>query len=378
MQRAAQDWLVLTQLSHTNASAVGTVMALQFLPMMFLLPITGTAADRINKRKLLIVTQASMAIFSLGLGLLTVSGIVRLWHMYVFALLMGCAAAFDMPARQSFMSELVADEDLHNAIALNTASFSLARIIGPAVAGITIARFGCGWVFIINAISFLAVVSSLVALRENELRQHDHAKLSKGGLKEGMSYILSQPNLAVLMVMVFVIGTFGVNYSVFISAMSAKAFHLGPKEYGFLTSLMGVGSVSGALLSAKRKNAGMPTLCLAAGVFGLGFTIAALMPNYVLFGLALTMVGLAAQTFSATANSTAQLTTVPSMRGRVMAVVSTLVFGGTPLGAPLVGFVADKFGPRASLGIGAAAGFMALAVGVVYACCKNRQPLPLT
>jgi MFS family permease len=366
MQRTAQDWLVLTQLTHKNATAVGVVMALQFAPQILLLPMTGFAADHLDRRKLLLGTQAAMGALALGLGILTVGGLVQLWHVYVFAFLLGCVAAFDAPARQTFVSDLVVEADLSNAVALNSTSFNLARMIGPAVAGILIATVGTGWVFLINAASFAAVLCSLSLLRPGELHLKDRALRTRGSLAEGFRYVWKRPDIKAVLLMLFLIGTFGLNFPIFISTMSVTVFHAGARQYGLLTSIMAIGSVSGALLSARRAKPRIALLFVGAATFGFGLALAAIMPNYALFGVALIIIGASAQTFTTTANGAVQLSIEPVMRGRVMAIFLAIALGGTPIGAPIVGWVADTFGPRWALGVGAAGGFGAAIVGICY------------
>ncbi len=366
MQRTAQDWIVLTQLTHNNATALGVVVALQFAPQLLLLPVTGFAADHLDRRKLLMATQGTMGALGLGLGLLTVTGQVQLWQVYVFALLLGCVAAFDAPARQTFVSELVDGPKLSNAVALNSASFNVARMIGPAVAGLMVAAVGAGWVFLINAATFGAVLLSLKFLRIRELHPAPRARRSRGGLAEGFRYVWKRPDIKVILVMVFLIGTFGLNFAIFISTMSVSVFHAGAGEFGLLSSIMAIGSVAGALLSARRERPRVALLFAGAAFFGAGCAIAALMPTYWLFAVALIIVGISAQTLMTTANGVVQLTTDPKLRGRVMAIYMAIFMGGTPIGAPIVGWVADAFGPRWALGVGAASGFAAALVGVFY------------
>jgi MFS family permease len=366
MQRIGQDWLVLTVLTHHNATAVGTVMALQFGPPLLLLPLTGFAADHMDRRKLLLCSQAAAGLLALGLGLLTLSGAVQLWHVYGFALLLGCVTAFDAPARQAFVSDLVSDADLANAVALNSASFNAARMIGPAVAGVLIAAIGEGWLFVVNAGSYAAVLGSLWFLRVRDLHTEALPERTRGSLLAGFRYVWRRPDLIAVLVMLFLLGTFGFNFAIFISTMSVTEFHGDASQYGLLTSAMAVGTMSGALLSARRPVPGMVLMAVSAGAFGLSVAIAAVMPDPVLFGVVLFFVGLAALTFMTASNSMMQLTTERAMRGRVLALRIAVVMGGTPLGAPLVGWVVDRFGARWALGVGALAGVAATAVGVAY------------
>jgi MFS family permease len=372
MQRIGQDWLVLTELTPHNATAVGIVMSLQFGPQMLLLPVTGYAADHFDRRKLLFATQASMGLLALGLGVLTLSGAVRLWHVYGFALALGCVAAFDAPARQAFVSDLVGEADLPNAVGLNSTSFNAARMIGPAIAGILIARYGSGSVFMINAVSFAAVIGSLTMLRVNEMHRALGRGSAKGRLADGFRYVARRPDLKIVLLMLFLIGTFGLNFPIYISTMSVSVFHAGAGEYGLLTSTMAIGSVFGALLSAMRARPTIPLLLVSALVFGAGCALAAVMPDYRLFGLVLVLIGAFAQTFTVSANSLVQISTEPAMRGRVLAILMAIFAGGTPIGAPIVGRVADTLGPRWALGVGALAGLVAAAIGLWY--LKTPRP----
>jgi MFS family permease len=372
MQRTAQDWLVLAELTHKSATALGIVMALQFGPLALMLPFSGFAADHFDRRKLLIATQAMMGLLALGLSTLTLSGLVRLWHVYVFAFLLGCVSAFDSTARQTFVAELVGEEDLSNAVGLNSTSFNAARMIGPAVAGFMIAAVGTGWVFLINALSFVGVLLSLFALRVDCLhRQARDGRGAAGGLLEGWRYVWHRPDIKASLLMLFLIGTFGINFPIFISTMSVGVFHTGAGEFGLLSSMLAIGSVAGALLSTRREKPGLLVMTAAAGIFGVGFSLAAAMPNYGLFGCTLIIIGLSAQTFTTTCNVSLQLSTEPNMRGRVIALFLAIAVGATPIGAPLVGWVADTVGPRWALMVGAASGFGAVAVALRY-LAKHR------
>jgi MFS family permease len=365
MQRTAQDWLVLTKLTHHSAADVGTVMALQFGPQLLLLPWTGFAADHYNQRKLLMATQATMGGLALALGVLTVTGVVQLWHVYAFAFLFGCAASFDAPVRQTFVTELVGDADLHNAVALNSTSFNAARMIGPAVAGLVIAGVGIGWAFLFNGASFVAVLASLLLLRANGLQGNARAHRTKGSLTEGFRYVWHRPDLKAILIMLFLIGTFGLNFPIFISTMAVGVFHSDARGYGLLSSIMAIGTLSGALLAAGRDRPRFASLLFGAVVFGVGCTLAALAPTYWLFAAALVVIGVAALTLTNTTNSLMQLSTEPAMRGRVMALRVAVALGGTPIGAPIVGWVADHLGPRWALGVGAASGVAAAGVALV-------------
>jgi MFS family permease len=375
MQRVAQDWLVLTQLTHHDASALGIVMGLQFAPQLLLLPWTGSAADRLNQRKLLMVTQATMGVLALVLGCFTVAGIIRLWHVYVFAFLSGSAAALDAPVRQTFVAEMVGDEDLTNAVALNSTSFNAAQMIGPAVAGLLIASVGIGWAFLLNGLSFAAVLISMSFFRLSELRASARAHRTAAGFVEGLRYVWRKPDLRAILIMLFLIGTFGLNFPIFISTMAVNVFHSDARGFGLLSSIMAVGTLSGSLFAAAgREKPSLASLLVGAGVFGLGCTLAALAPGYWWFAATLVIVGAAALTFTNGTNSIMQLSTDPTMRGRVMALRVGIALGGIPIGAPIVGWVANHFGPRCALGMGAAAGLTAALVGV-YVVAHRKEPL---
>jgi MFS family permease len=374
MQRVAQDWLVLTQLTHHDASALGIVIGLQFAPLLLLLPWTGLAADRLNQRKLLMVTQATMGVLALIQGALTIAGVIQLWHVYVLAFLTGAAAALDAPVRQTFVAEMVGDADLPNAVALNSTSFNAAQTIGPAVAGLLIAGVGIGWAFVLNGLSFAAILISMSFYRLPELHKSARAHPTTSGFLEGLRYVWRRPDLRAILLMLFLVGTFGLNFPIFIATMAVNVFHSDARAFGFLSSLMAMGTVTGALFAASRQKQSLASLMAGAGVFGLGCTLAALAPGYWWFAVALAVSGAAALTFANGTNSMMQLSTEPAMRGRVMALRVAIALGGTPIGAPITGWVANHFGPRWSLGIGAAAGFAAALVAV-YALARRKHLL---
>jgi MFS family permease len=374
MQRVAQDWLVLTQLTHHNASALGIVMGLQFAPQLLLLPWTGLAADRLNQRKLLMLTQATMGVFALVLGVLTIAGVIQLWHVYVLAFLSGSGAALDAPVRQTFVAEMVGDEDLPNAVALNSTSFNASQMIGPAIAGLLIAKVGIGWAFLLNGLSFAAVLISMSFFRLSELRGSVRAHRTTSGFLEGLRYVWSKPDIRTILVMLFLIGTFGFNFPIFIATMAVNVFHSDARAFGLLFSILAVGSVSGALFAAGRRQPGLASLSMGAGVLGMGFALAALAPGYWWFAATLAVSGAAALTFSNGTNSIMQLSTETSMRGRVMALRVAVALGGMTVGAPIVGWIANHFGPRWSLAVGAWACFTAALVAV-YVLARRKKLL---
>jgi len=366
MQRTSQDWIVFTELTRYDATAVGFVMALQFGPSLLLLPFTGFAADHFDRRRLLILSQSLQAVLALTLGLLTITGRVELWHVYTLAFLLGCVTAFDAPARQTFVAELVSDKNLSNAVALNSTSFQFARMAGPAIAGLLIAVVGTGGVFLINAATFGAVLAALWAMRPQDLHRNERAARKPGSFVEGFRYVRGRPDLVVVLTMLFLIATFCLNFAVFVSTMAVTVFGTGAGGFGLLTSMLAVGAVAGALFSAQREKPRAILLLATAFLLAVGFSVAAVMPTYLGFGLAIMALGFCVQTFMTTANSIVQLWTEPAMRGRVMAIYMSVLNGPTLFGAPFVGWVANRHGARWSLMVGAAAGLVAAIVGVRY------------
>ncbi|PYI39203.1 MFS transporter [Arthrobacter psychrolactophilus] len=370
MQRVAQDWLVLTILTNNSGTAAGITTGLQFLPIIFLGPYAGLLGDRVNKRKLLLLTQTAMGFCALLLGILVVTNTVQLWHVYVLALLLGVASAFDAPSRQAFVSEVVGKADVPNAVALNSASFNLARLAGPGVAGLVIAMVGTGPAFLINAASFVAVIFSIWKMRVHELIPPIKVPRAKGQIREGLMYIRQRPDLLMIMILVFIVGTFGMNFQITNALMATTVFNLGPGEYGLLGSVMAIGTLAAALLAARRKKTRMLYVVGGALAFGVTVGVAAIMPSYFWYAVALVPVGLAALTFMNACNTTVQLTTDATMRGRVLAVYMVVLQGGTPIGAPLVGWIATEFGARWSLGLGAV---VALVAGFAALILMNRR-----
>ena len=355
MQRVAQDWLVLTVLTDESGVAVGVVTALQFLPVLALSAWAGLLADRVDRRKLIVVTQSLLALLALGLGALTLSGHVELWHVYVFATLLGCVSAIDNPVRQTFVADMVPASRLPNAVALNSASFNAARLIGPGVAGLMIAWVGTGWVFLINGISFAATIFALTQMRTRELRPAPRVVRDKGQIRAGLRYVRRRSDILVILVVVGVVSTFGLNFQLTSALMARTEFGMGAGEYGILGSIMAIGSLAGALLAARREQPRVRLVIGSAFAFGVADGIMALMPTYPTFAVACIPVGLASLTMMTAANATIQTTTDPSMRGRVMALYMIVFLGATPIGSPLVGWIGETYGPRWAIGVGAIA-----------------------
>jgi MFS family permease len=369
MQRIAQDWLVI-QLAHNDGLALGVTTGLQFLPMLLLGPWGGMLADRYSKRRLLILTQAFMGVVAIVLGVLDLTGVVEVWHVFVLAALLGLGTAVDNPARQSFVVEMVGPEDLPNAVGLNSASFNLGRVIGPALAGLLIEVFGTGPVFLINGVSFLAVIVALMRLHTDELDPAPRAGRSPGQVLEGIRYVRRRPDLVMVMALVFFVGTFGMNFQITNALMATQVFGKGAGEFGLLGSIMAIGSLTGALLAASRGRPRLRLLLGAAFAFGVVEVVAGLMPTYGSFAVALVPVGVTSLTFITAANATMQLAVDPVMRGRVMALYMAVFMGGTPIGAPLVGAIAQAFGARWSL---LAGGIISASAAVVCAVLLARR-----
>ena len=349
MQRVAQDWLVL-QLTG-SAAALGITTGLQFLPMLLFSLWGGVVAERFPKRRVLICTQAFSATTAAVLGVLVLTGTVATWHVFLLAFLLGVGTSVDGPARHSFVIEMVGREQVPNVVGLNSASFNVARIIGPSVAGLLIVAFGdnTGPVFLLNAASFAAVIFALTRMNPDELHPAPILERGPGQLREGVRYVLARRDLLCVLAIVFFAGTFGLNYQMTTALMATEVYGKGAGEYGLLGSILAIGSLSGALLSARRGAAHMRLIVLAGLVFGVLTIAAGLMPTYWLFAFSLIPVGFSALTLITSANAMMQLGVDATMRGRVMAFYMMMFMGGTAFGAPLIGALAEVFGARWSL-----------------------------
>jgi len=363
MQMAAQSWLVLT-LTH-SATALGLIVALQTLPVLLLGPYGGVVADRVDKRRLMVVLQAAMGVQALALGLLTVTGAVRLWQIGLLAALLGLNNAFENPARQAFMLELVGPENLRNAVSLNSVIVNLARMIGPAVAGLMIAGVGEGVCFLANAASFVPVVASLMLLDRTALAPSPPSGREPGQLRAGLRYVRATPELAVPLLMMALAGCLAYEFQVTLPVMAWQGLHVGAAGFGFMTAAMGLGAVIGGLFVAARGRTGLPTLVAAASGFGVVLIAASAAPDLRVELIALALAGGASIAFMATGNSTLQLASDPSMRGRVMSLWFVAFQGSTPIGGPLIGWVIAMAGARAGLGVGGVACLLVALIGLL-------------
>ena len=354
MQRVAQDWLVLELAAGSGATALGITTGMQFLPFLLLTPFAGLIADRMPKQRLLQLTNIGMALPAAVLGVLAVTGVAEVWHVYVLALLLGAASAFDAPARQSFVSELVDPVDLTNAVGLNSASFNAARLVGPGLAGVLSAAFGggavaTGWVILLNAVSYAAPIWSLRHLDASRIDAAAPLNRGPGAIREGVAYVRARPDLLLVLSLVFFAGTFGLNFQITSALMATEVFGKGPEEFGLLGTFLAVGSLTGALLAARRSNVRHRLVVGAALAFGVTVVLAGLMPSYLTFALLAPVTGLTALTFITAANTYMQLHTDAGVRGRVMALYMMIFMGGTPVGAPIIGWIGEEYGARWTL-----------------------------
>jgi MFS family permease len=348
MQRVAQDWLVL-ELTHNSGTALGITTGLQFLPLLLFSLWGGVIADRYAKRSILMVTQAAMGGLALILGVLALTGSVHIWQVYLLAFALGMITVVDNPTRQAFAVEMVGKDGMANAIALNSAVFNLARIAGPAIAGLVIAAVGTPAAFLVNAASYGAVLIGLKLMRPGELLAVPRPPRGPGQLREAMSYVRARPTLWMPLILIFFVSTFGMNFQVTTALMSRTVFHTGAGAFGLASAVFAFGALGGALVAARRSR---PTLRLLLGtsfVFSVLEIVTGVVPTYLTFLLALVPTGLALLTFTTAANSSTQLNTAPEMRGRVMGLYMLVFLGGTPLGSPLAGWVAEAYGARMSV-----------------------------
>jgi MFS family permease len=368
MQRIAQDWLVL---EITNSPfAVGVTTALQFLPMLLFGLFGGLIADRYPKRTILLVTQSTMGLLALALAVLTLSGHIQVWHIYAVAFGLGMVTVVDNPTRQVFVNEMVPASLVRNAVSLNTGSFQIARMVGPAIAGVMISAVGSGWAFAFNAVSYLATIAALLAMNAAQLQRIPRAPRQRGQLREGLRYVRARPHILWIIVLVFFIGTFGYNFAIFLSAYAKNVFDSGADVYGLLNTALAVGSVVGALLAARRATVRLTFLFAASGGFSVMLVVLGLVPWLIPFVGLLVLTGLLNITFNTTANSTIQLSTDAAVRGRVMSLYMLVFMGGTPVGGPLVGAITDAWG--APVAIALCGGICAIA-SVACAALAARQ-----
>ncbi|KQP66302.1 MFS transporter [Nocardioides sp. Leaf285] len=367
MQRVAQDWLVLSL--GGGGTALGITTGLQFLPVLLLSPYAGVVADRFPKRRLLQVTQVTMAVCSLVLGVVAVTGAAQTWHVFVLAFLFGIGSAFDAPARQSFVSEMVGRDDVTNAVSLNSAAFNTARIAGPGLAGLMIGALGggaraTGWVILVNAVSYAAVIWQLQRMDTAQLHTTELRGRTPGMLREGVRYVRSQPKMMMILVLVFFAGTFGMNFQITSALMATEVYGLGASEFGVLGSAMAVGSLVAALLAARRTRIRLRLLVLSGVGFGVANIVAGLLPSYLVFACFVPLIGFCTLTLLNSANATLQLESDPALRGRVMALYMTIVMGGTPLGSPFIGWVGEHLGARWTLVVGGSLTLVGVALAV--------------
>jgi MFS family permease len=375
MQRVAQDWLVL-DLSGSSAVALGITTALQFLPFLLFSLWGGTLADRIPRRKLLVITQVAMGLLAILLGVLAIAGLATVAIVYVLAFALGVAAAFDNPARQAFVNEIVGKERLGNAIALNSASFNLARLVGPALAGVLVAVVGSGWVFILNGASFAVTIWALLAMRTSELRPQ---KRQEGTvrLSQGLRYVGGNPDLVLVLALAFIVATFGLNYQMTMALMARNQFGVGAEAFGIMSTALALGALAGSLLAARRVHIPLRLVVVAALVFGVVEVVNGLAPTYVSMLVLLPFAGLAAMTFTTSAQTYLQSRSEGWVRGRVMGVYTLLFFGGTPLGAPVIGWASEQWGPRIGLIGGGALTFLVSGLAVLVYLRHRRRRLDI-
>ena len=363
MQRIAQSWLVLSMTG--SGTAVGLVVAFQYLPVLIFGPFGGVIADRFPKRKVLYFTQGISGLLALILGILVVTKTAELWMVYLLASLLGLSDAIDSPTRQTFIHEMVGSERIKNAVTLNSILANMGKVIGPAIAGIVIATSGIGVCFFLNAISFAAVIICLSYMRDAELHRTEPIKETKGQLVNGLRYIQRTPVIRNILIMMAIVGTLTYEFQVSLPLIAKFTFHGDAKSYALLMSAMGVGSILGGLVTASRKSSGPVALSWATIILGLTIVGGSLAPNMTVAAVFMLFSGVCAITFSAIGNSTIQLISEPSMRGRVMALWTVAFLGTTPIGGPIVGWIGEHIDPRASLLVGGLAAILAGLFGII-------------
>ena len=372
-QRIAQDWLVL-ELTNNNGTYLGLVTAVQFAPVLAFSLHGGKLADRFNKRKVLILTNIIGGAASLGLGALVITNTVALWHVFVLAGILGISTAIDAPVRQSFTTEVVGQTDLPNAVSLNSANFNAGRLVGPAISGGLIAAFGTGPSFIVNGLSYFFVIAALMNLNEKAFFHLDRPK-SDGSIREGIAYAKARPDIYVVMLMVFFLATFGLNFQIFNALMATQEFGLGPASFGLMGTFIAIGSLTGAIGSARLERFRNTKFVIQGGIlFSISIMVLAVIPSYSLYIVWLPICGFAALTTLVSANSIVQTSTDPAIRGRVMGVYLLIFMGGTPFGSPLIGSATELFGIRPTIAL--CGGISLLASLIIWFRYKNRVELP--
>lgn len=371
MQSVGQAWLVLKL--GGGGLALGLVTALQFTPILVAGPWGGVIADRVDKRRLIAFTQGTAGVLALVLGVLTVTGAVQLWMVYVMAVLLGAVNLVDMPSRQSFVMEMVGREDVANAVSLNSVVVNAARIVGPALAGVLIATVGIGICFLLNSASYIAVVVAFVKMRPEELQRGEPVPRKRGQLREGFRYVWSKSELRTPLLLMAVVGTLAYNFSVVFPLLVRDSFGGGAGAYGALYSVMGAGAVTGGLYIAMRARATRALLAVSMLALGATLLAAAFAPSFVLEMVAMLPIGAASTAFIATSNSLLQLESSGQMRGRVMALFSMVFLGSTPIGGPFIGWVSERFGPREALGLGAVATILA-SMAAIWSVRRGAAP----
>jgi MFS family permease len=372
-QRIAQDWLVL-ELTNNNGTYLGLVTAVQFAPVLFFSLHGGKLADRFNKRKVLILTNIMGGAASLGLGVLVITDLIALWHVFALAAVLGISTAIDAPVRQAFTTEVVGQSDLPNAVSLNSANFNAGRLVGPAVSGGLIAAFGTGPSFIINGLSYFFVIAALLNLNEKAFFNLDRPK-SDGNIREGIAYAKARPDVYVVMLMVFFLATFGLNFQIFNALMATQEFGLGPASFGLMGTFIAIGSLTGAIGSARLERFRNTKFVIKGGIlFSISIMVFAVIPSYNLYLVWLPICGFVALTTLVSANSIVQTSTDPAIRGRVMGIYLLIFMGGTPFGSPLIGATADLIGIRPTIAI--CGGISLFASLIIWFKYKNRVELP--